>query len=152
MKPSSKLNICHFYYIIYASHGLPTSNSIKASIFEVRGYEKVTYNERDVRNFLNQERCLKCRVGDGQILHDYFVRMQNRNSNFYYALDFDDDFRVRNAFWVDARSRAVYESFHDVITFNTTYLTNKHEISFVPFIGINHHSESILLGCGLLPV
>jgi hypothetical protein len=37
-----------------------------------------------------------------------------------------------------------------VITFDTTYLTNKYEMSFALFIGINHHGEFILFGCGLL--
>ena len=110
----------------------------------------MTYNQKDVCNFLDKERRLKCREGDGQTLHDYFVRMQGKNSNFYYALDLDDELRVRNVFWVGARSRAAYESFHDVIIFDTTYLTNKYDMPFAPFIGINHHSESIILGCGLL--
>ena len=65
-------------------------------------------------------------------------------------MDLDDELRVRNVFWVDARSRAAYESFHDVITFNTTYLTNKYDMSFALFIGINHYGESIILGCELL--
>ena len=49
---------------------------IKSSIFEVGGYENMTYNQKDVCNFLNKERRLKCREGDGQALHNYFVRMQ----------------------------------------------------------------------------
>uniref|UniRef100_A0A2N9IZA1 Protein FAR1-RELATED SEQUENCE n=1 Tax=Fagus sylvatica TaxID=28930 RepID=A0A2N9IZA1_FAGSY len=126
------------------------NSSIKASVVEAGGYENVTYNQRDVRNFLEKERRLKCKEGDGQALHDYFVRMQAKNSNFYHALDLDDELRVRNVFWVDARSRAAYESFNDVITFDTTYLTNKYDMPFAPFIGINHHGESIILGCGLL--
>jgi len=32
----------------------------------------------------------------------------------------------------------------------TTYLTNKYDMSFAPFVGVNHHGQSILLGCGLL--
>jgi hypothetical protein len=126
------------------------NSSIKFSIVEAGGYENVTYNQKDVRNFLNKERRLKCREGDGQALHDYFVRMQGKNSNFYHALDFDDELRMQNVFWVNARSRAAYESFHDVIIFDTTYLTNKYDMSFAHFIGINHHGESIILGCGLL--
>jgi zinc finger SWIM domain-containing protein 3 len=74
------------------------NNSIKSSIVEVGGYENVTYNQKDVRNFLNKERRLKCREGDGQALHDYFVRMQGKNSNFYHALDLDDELHVRNVF------------------------------------------------------
>ena len=58
----------------------------------------MTYNQRDVRNFLEKERRLKCKEGDEQALHDYFVRMQAKNSNFYHALDLDDELRVRNVF------------------------------------------------------
>ena len=130
--------------------GVRVNNSIKSSIVEVGGYENVTYNQKDIRNFLDKERHLKCREGDGQALHDYFVRMQGKNSNFYHALDLDNELRVRNVFWVDTRSRAEYESFHDVITFDTTYLTNKYDMPFAHFIGINHHGESIILDCGLL--
>uniref|UniRef100_A0A2N9IND8 Protein FAR1-RELATED SEQUENCE n=1 Tax=Fagus sylvatica TaxID=28930 RepID=A0A2N9IND8_FAGSY len=136
--------------LINDNAGVRINSSIKASVVEAGGYENVTYNQRDVRNFLEKERRLKCKEGDGQALHDYFVRMQAKNSNFYHALDLDDELRVQNVFWVDARSRAAYESFNDVITFDTTYLTNKYDMSFAPFIGINHHGESIILGCGLL--
>ena len=128
--------------------GVRVNSSIKSSIVEAGGYENVTYNQKDVRNFLDKERRLKCREGDEQALHDYFVRMQGKNSNFYYVLDLNDELRVRNGFWVDARSRAAYESFHDVIIFDTTYLTNKYDMPFALFIGINHHGESIMLGCG----
>ena len=34
--------------------------------------------------------------------------------------------------------------------FYTTYLTNKYDMTFAPFVGVNHHDQSILLGCGLL--
>jgi hypothetical protein len=136
--------------LINDNTGVRINSSIKSSIVEAGGYENVSYNQKDVSNFLDKERRLKCREGDGQALHDYFVRMQGKNSNFYHVLDLDDELRVRNVFWVGARSRAAYESFHDVITFDTTYLTNKYDMSFAPFIGINHHGESIILGCGLL--
>ena len=78
--------------------GVRVNSSIKSSIAEVKGYKNVINNQKDVRNFLNKERCLKCREGDGQALHDYFVRMQGKNSNFYHALDLDDELRVRNVF------------------------------------------------------
>uniref|UniRef100_A0A2N9I5N6 FAR1 domain-containing protein n=1 Tax=Fagus sylvatica TaxID=28930 RepID=A0A2N9I5N6_FAGSY len=110
--------------LINDNAGVRINSSIKASIVEAGGYENVTYNQRDVRNFLEKERRLKCKEGDRQALHDYFVRMQAKNSNFYHALDLDDELRVRNVFWVDARSRAAYEFFNDVITFDT-YISNK---------------------------
>ncbi|XP_020415665.1 protein FAR1-RELATED SEQUENCE 8-like [Prunus persica] len=51
---------------------------------------------------------------------------------------------------VDSRSRAAYEEFGDAITFDTTYLTNKYDMPFATFVGVNHHRHSILLGCGLI--
>lgn len=29
-------------------------------------------------------------------------------------------------------------------------LTNKYDMPFAPFVGVNHHGQSVLLGCGLL--
>ncbi|XP_040989025.1 protein FAR1-RELATED SEQUENCE 6-like [Juglans microcarpa x Juglans regia] len=49
-----------------------------------------------------------------------------------------------------ACSKAAYESFGDVIVFDTTYLTNVYKMPFAPFVGVNHHGQSILLGCGLI--
>ncbi|XP_041015031.1 protein FAR-RED IMPAIRED RESPONSE 1-like [Juglans microcarpa x Juglans regia] len=49
-----------------------------------------------------------------------------------------------------ARSRVMYESFGDVITFDTTYLTNAYKMPFALFMGVNHHEQSILVGCGLI--
>ncbi|KAL7190876.1 hypothetical protein ACSBR2_023031 [Camellia fascicularis] len=35
-------------------------------------------------------------------------------------------------------------------TFDTTYLVNKYAMPFAPFVGVNHHGQSTLLGCGLI--
>lgn len=40
----------------------------------------------------------------------------------------------------------MYESFGDVVTFDTTYLPNKYGMPFARFVGVNHHGQSILLG------
>lgn len=72
--------------------------------------------------------------------------MQKKNEGFHYVIDMDDNNRLRNVFWVNARSRAAYEYFGDVITFDTMYLTNRYDMSFAPFVGVNHYGQSILLG------
>lgn len=42
----------------------------------------------------------------------------------------------------------MYESFGDAVTFDTTYSTNKYDMPFAPFVGVNHHGNSVLLSCG----
>ena len=63
--------------------------------------------------------------------------MQEKNSDFFYDIDLNHNFHIRNVFWVDARS-------------DTTYLTDKCDMSSATFVGVNHDVQGVLLGCGLL--
>ncbi|XP_040989059.1 protein FAR1-RELATED SEQUENCE 5-like [Juglans microcarpa x Juglans regia] len=65
-------------------------------------------------------------------------------------MDMNVDGRLKNVFWADARSRASNEYFGEVDTFDTIYLTNRYEMSFAPFVGVNYHGQLILLGAGLI--
>ncbi|XP_023728883.1 protein FAR1-RELATED SEQUENCE 7-like [Lactuca sativa] len=56
----------------------------------------------------------------------------------------------KNVFWADGRSREAYTKFGDVVVFDVTYMTNKFKMPFAPFIGVNHHGQSILFGGALL--
>ncbi|GJZ35386.1 retrotransposon protein, putative, ty3-gypsy subclass [Tanacetum coccineum] len=84
------------------------------------GYENMSFDERDCRNYIAKVRQLRLGVGDAEALRDYFVRMQRQSPKFFYALDIEDEGRLKNVFWADARSRTAYESFGDVITFDNT--------------------------------
>jgi hypothetical protein len=126
------------------------SRNFRSLVVEADSYENLTFGERDCRNYIDKVRRLRLGTGDADAIQSYFVRMQKQNSQFYYVMDLDDESRLQNVFWADARSRAAYEYFGEVITFNTTYLTNKYDMPFAPFVGVNHHGQSILLGCALL--
>ncbi|KAG6536374.1 hypothetical protein ZIOFF_001428 [Zingiber officinale] len=118
--------------------------------FEAGGHENLTFDERKCRNYISEARRLRLGDGDAEALSNYFCRVQSRSSNFFYVLGLDEESRIRNVFWADARCRAAYDYFSDVVTFDTTYLTNSYDMPFAPFVGVNHHGQSILLGCGLL--
>uniref|UniRef100_A0A5B7A3Y2 Protein FAR1-RELATED SEQUENCE n=1 Tax=Davidia involucrata TaxID=16924 RepID=A0A5B7A3Y2_DAVIN len=124
--------------------------SYNACVVEAGVCENMTFLKKDCRNFVDKARRLCLREGDAIAIQNYFLNMQANNSNFFYMMDLDEEGRLRNVFWADARSRAAYKEFGDVITFDTTYLTNKYDMPFVPFVGVNHHGQSILLGCGLI--
>lgn len=93
---------------------------------------------------------LKLGEGDDEAIHQFFARMQYKNPRFFYSVDLDQHGQMRNLFWADARSRAANQYFGDVIAFDTTCLTEKYDLPLVSFIGVNHHGQSLLLGCGLL--
>lgn len=88
--------------------------------------------------------------GDVQVMLDSFMHMQDENPNFFYALDLDKEKCLRNIFWIDAKARHDYSYFCDVIFFDRTYLRLKYKVPFVPIIGVNHHAQFMLFGCGLI--
>ncbi|XP_042415054.1 protein FAR1-RELATED SEQUENCE 5-like [Zingiber officinale] len=93
------------------------------SLVEAGGYENLSFDERKCRNYISEARRLRLGEGDAEALSNYFCH---------------------------ARCRAAYDYFCDVMTFDTTYLTNSYDMPFAPFVGVNHHGQSILLGCELI--
>ncbi|KAH9723716.1 hypothetical protein KPL70_007220 [Citrus sinensis] len=122
----------------------------KAKATNAGGFENVSFLERDARNHVDKVRRLRLEEGDAIAIQRYFQKMQTENDGFYFSIDLDEEGRLKNIFWADPRSRAAYKDFGDVVTFDTTYLTNKYDMPFAPFVGVNHHGQSILLGCGLI--
>ena len=55
---------------------------------------------------------------------------------------------MRKLILVDGAARKAYvEAYHDCVSFDATYLTNMYNMPFAPFIGINSHGQSFMLGC-----
>ncbi|CAN1171034.1 Protein FAR1-RELATED SEQUENCE 3 [Linum perenne] len=87
---------------------------------------------------------------DAHNLLEYFKKMQAENPGFFYAIQLDEDNRMTNVFWADARSRKAYSRFGDAISFDTKYKVDRYKVPFVPFTGVNHHGQMILFGCAIL--
>ncbi|KAJ3682653.1 hypothetical protein LUZ60_015226 [Juncus effusus] len=102
------------------------------------------------RNFPTELGKLRFVEGDVEALLVFFDRMQNQDPNFFYSWDMDEEGRLKNVCWADARSRSAYKHFGDVVSFDTVYLTDRYVMPLVAFLGINHHGQFVLLGCGLI--
>lgn len=55
------------------------------------GYNNLTFGEKDCRNYLDKAKRLRLGTGDTEAIHNYFVKMQGRNSNFFYVMDLDEE-------------------------------------------------------------
>ncbi|XP_014489910.1 protein FAR-RED IMPAIRED RESPONSE 1-like [Vigna radiata var. radiata] len=130
--------------------GVRINKSFMSMVGEAGGYENMQFMEQDARNFIGQHRRSLCKKGDGQALLRHFSKMRDLNNDLFYDIEMDEGNRIISVFWADARSRAACEEFGDVVSFDTTYLTNKYDMPFIPFVGVNHLGQSILLRCGLL--
>ncbi|KAJ1685819.1 hypothetical protein LUZ63_017209 [Rhynchospora breviuscula] len=113
------------------------------------GKKRVLFRTKDVSNVIatDNRKLLGVDV-DRTLLH--FQKKQEVDEEFFYAIDADEDGFVRHIFWADGRARRAYLEFGDVVTFDTTYNTNKYSMPLAPFIGVNHHRQSIFFGMALL--
>ncbi|KAK9121031.1 hypothetical protein Syun_018648 [Stephania yunnanensis] len=93
---------------------------------------------------------LKLEEGDAEAIRQYFMNQRKQNYNFFQSTDIDNQGCLRHVFWADARAKAAYQYYGDVISFDATSLVKKSNVPFVSFVGVNNHGESVVLGCGLL--
>lgn len=115
------------------------------------GYKNIgSLLQTDVSSQVDKGRYLALEEGDSQVLLEYFKRIKKENPKFFYAIDLNEDQRLRNLFWADAKSRDDYLSFNDVVSFDTTYVKFNDKLPLALFIGVNHHSQPMLLGCALV--
>uniref|UniRef100_A0A2P2KEZ4 Protein FAR1-RELATED SEQUENCE n=1 Tax=Rhizophora mucronata TaxID=61149 RepID=A0A2P2KEZ4_RHIMU len=113
-------------------------------------YKNVVGLKNDPKNPFDKGRILELEAADAKILLAFFMQMQTMNSNFFYAIDLGEDHRLKNLFWVDAKSRHDYINFWDVVSFDTTYVKNKYKMPLALFLGVNQHCQFILLGSALI--
>ncbi|KAL7162263.1 hypothetical protein ACSBR2_042695 [Camellia fascicularis] len=107
-------------------------------------------DDEEFGNTIDQSNQLKLKQGDAQAIYDSFCHLQLMSPNFFYVMDLNEKGYMRNLFWADAWCRAAYGYFGDVVSIDTTCLTDKFEVPLVVFTGVNHHGQPVLLGCGLL--
>ncbi|XP_022730590.1 protein FAR1-RELATED SEQUENCE 4-like isoform X1 [Durio zibethinus] len=113
-------------------------------------YKNVDFLEGYMRNKHDKGRRLALEEGDAQVLLELFMHMQEENPKFFYAVDLNEEHQLRNVFWVDAKGMEDFSKFDDVVSFDSTYFTNKYKIPLVLFIGVNHHIQPTLFGCALI--
>ncbi|XP_042492278.1 protein FAR1-RELATED SEQUENCE 6-like [Macadamia integrifolia] len=126
------------------------ANKLQKFGLDVWNHENLSFDERDALWVLDQDVQLKIREGDAKDILNFFCRMQLMKPNFFYLMDLNNGGNLRNIFWADPMSQAAYHYFGDVVAVDTTYLANKYEVPLVAFVGVNHHGQYVLLGCGLL--
>lgn len=117
---------------------------------ESSGCKKVEKLKGSLKDQFGNGRHLALEEGDAKLMLDHFMCMQDENPNFFYAIDLNEEQRLRNVFWIDAKGRLDYGNFCDAVFFDITYINNEYKLPFAPFIGVNHHFQFLLFGCALI--
>ncbi|XP_035844834.1 protein FAR1-RELATED SEQUENCE 5-like [Helianthus annuus] len=61
-----------------------------------------------------------------------------------------EDRRLKGLFWADEQSKTNYTAFGDIVGFDATYKSNKYDLVFVLFTGIDNHFRNVTFGGALL--
>ncbi|XP_074576084.1 protein FAR1-RELATED SEQUENCE 5-like [Curcuma longa] len=133
----------------FSEANIPTCQQMRLLEIEYGGPELVGCTETDIRNYERDLRDEEKGI-DAETLIELFASEKEKNSGFYYEYEVDSDNRFSRCIWADHISRRAYSVFGDVVVFDTTYNTNKYGLIFAPFVGVNHHHQTIIFGCGFL--
>lgn len=57
---------------------------------------------------------------------------------------------VMHIFWVDGSGMRNHNQYDDLLSVDTTYKTNKYNLKFAPFVGVNSHRDNCLFACGVI--
>lgn len=130
--------------------GIQPKEGYEYMVHKAGGQESVGMTRQDYKNYLRNRRNEVLQHGGGSAIMDYFVKKTHENPSFFHSTKIDEGNRLTNFLWVDAIAKIDYHHFGDVVCFDTTYRTNEALRPFAPFVGVNHHRETVIFGAALL--
>ncbi|XP_021864998.1 protein FAR1-RELATED SEQUENCE 5-like [Spinacia oleracea] len=96
-------------------------------------YDNVGASKQDFKNF---QRDLKALIegSDAQMFINNFQNKKLLWSAFFYDYELDEEDHLCRAFWADPICRKNYALFGDMVSFDTTFKTNKNVLFFMPYV------------------
>ncbi|XP_058076319.1 protein FAR1-RELATED SEQUENCE 5-like [Magnolia sinica] len=150
VKKDKKTGVLKMRDFVCSKEGIKPKATYDFMTKQAGGRQNVGYNLVDYKNYLRTKRVKAMKKFDNEGLLIFFKRKQAEDPMFFYCIQFDVQDCITNIFWADGRMILDYERFGDVICFDTTYKTNEYGRPFAPFIGVNHHRQTVIFGAALL--
>jgi hypothetical protein len=113
---------------------------------QVGGSFNLSNTRRDHKNYLHTKRQRKMEYSQARSMLKYFHDKIAENPSFQYALQMDCDEQITNIFCADAKMIFDYAHFGDVITFDTTFGSNKEYRPFGVFVRFNQVRHTVVFG------
>ncbi|XP_019174243.1 PREDICTED: protein FAR1-RELATED SEQUENCE 5-like [Ipomoea nil] len=115
-----------------------------AGSFENVGATYVEFHnfKRDLQTYVD--------VADGEMIIERFKTKREACDSFFFDYHLDEENRIARLFWADPIGRRSFSCYGDVISFDATYSTNRYNLVFVPFTGVDNHKRCITFAVGLL--
>ncbi|XP_076908507.1 protein FAR1-RELATED SEQUENCE 5-like [Bidens hawaiensis] len=113
------------------------------------GYEQVGATKNDFKNFKTRQSEYISEY-DADMVIKRLEKKKKHCPNFSFDYTIKEDGTLGGLLWADDYSNKSYLVFGDVVGFDATYRSNKYDMVFIPFTGIDNHNRNITLGAALL--
>lgn len=114
------------------------------------GFHDLDYDLVNYEYQLPFKRTREIQEEEVEKIRHYFQSKKSKDPSFFYAFQHDAENQIANIFWADAKMKADYSDFDDVVCFDTSYKFYKDSRPFAPFLGINNHRQVLIFGAALL--
>jgi hypothetical protein len=106
----------------------------------------------DIYNFIYKlEGSLEKRELDSEEFVKILEQFKGDNAEFFYYADINENTkRLERVIWMFPEQRMNYSRFSDVIVFDNTYKTNRFQMPFGIFTGVNNYGHSICFAGALM--
>jgi hypothetical protein len=130
------------------ANNIPTRQMISILSYLRGGVTALPY-KKDVANFRKK---LNRVITGSDMKHaiNYFTERKSMDPSFFYKYDVDEHLRIKTIYWRDGDSLKYYAEYGDCVSFDTTYMTNKYNLPFAPFVGVTGHGHTCLFGCAFI--
>ncbi|XP_078167231.1 protein FAR1-RELATED SEQUENCE 5-like isoform X2 [Carex rostrata] len=143
---------CHNHQLLISSSSnlvLETGTDIVTDQDEILGKEDSLKEEKLLKSS-SGKRVKTTQVGDVGAVLEYLQRMQVEKPSFFYAMKSDENDKITNIFWADAKSITDFMHFGDVVCLDTGYRIYGYNRPLAIFTGLNHHKQTIIFGSALM--
>ncbi|XP_042483529.1 protein FAR1-RELATED SEQUENCE 5-like [Macadamia integrifolia] len=131
MRSQRHMSDTHMYEIDLADDlGIRPRFTVELMGRQAGGIENLSCTTQDVRNYLRTKRMCSLSYGE--------------------AVQLDSEEQITNIFWADPKMIIDYAHFGDVVSFDTTFHTNRQCRPLGVFVGFNHHRGCTVFGATLL--
>ncbi|XP_021774614.1 protein FAR1-RELATED SEQUENCE 5-like [Chenopodium quinoa] len=111
---------------------------------------QVIENLQDFQLWTHIELCaMKMEVVIQAVSEIMYQELAN-DPEFFFRFRLNKEGKLRALFWRDSMMREDYSIYGDVVVFDTTYRTNRHNLICAPIVGINNHWKNCMFGCAFI--
>ncbi|CAJ2675023.1 unnamed protein product [Trifolium pratense] len=107
------------------------------------------FMDKDIRNFLQNQSGID-KQKDALDVLKLCKGLKELDDAFQYDYTIDENKKLEHIIWAFGDSIRAYESFGDVVVFDTTYRINRYDMPLGIWLGVDNHGNSVFFGCILL--